>query len=1004
MFKENLNFKSSIPNYFWMGLIFIFLQSCTFSGSIAPSATQLLGSNSGSTQPLGSFTVSGVTGVFDNTADGVLQGVPGDSTAVPTLTWTSSLNASSYDVTIYASNGSTVVCATQNTTANSLAMTGCNLSLTTSATYKAKVTAKNANSLDATNSLYSFTANALPLVYNRGAWYTMAATSITMNVLSDDPATGPSDAIADPDGAAVSVTGFTNGSNGTVTNLGSGNLRYDPAVGFTGTDTYTYTVTDSTGVAQTANVTIRVMTAFSWIGKVSSTWGTTGNWCGSINMAKTGCVTTGVAPSSTATASHIAIFDNACVDNCNPNIAANVNVYEMRIKSSFAGTITQGSGFTITTGLGGWNQAGGTFQGSSGATPSDNITMDGNFALSGGTFTATAGHIVVQKSWAITGGTFNANLGTVLFSSGYLSLTVNGGNANYYGVTFGGSGCTSWDAGTNVMNVYGSFILNETCGAYMNGGTYNLYGPILLTQMNFDTVKPVMKIVGSGPQTVTGAAAGGFGKLVIQSTGSVNFVGTVNVMSDYTYTSGTLNFGTSTLNFKGDYTDVQLNPGSVDYGNVSFNNSACTAWHLNNGTWEIKGTLTFNDCGYLDQGTINSYSDVVFTQGIQDTANLLPALTLNIVGSGTRTISGTTSGFFPHVVVNAVGGTVNLSGSLVFSRNYTYTAGTLNAGTSTVLFGSADFGTHYAIPGNSNNYYNVTMTDTGGVSRDLQGGTLNVTNSFVLNDTNLGTLDNGTVNVLKNMNAVSFGGGTATIQIVGTGSQAINGATAGALPNVVINNASVSSISLTGTITIRRNFTYLDGNFNFGASVLNFMGNGGCGTDTLKMGAMLWGNINFNGTCGNFDLDGGTVLIGGNVVFADTTGGQINNGTLNLYGNFTNSSKGKSGNATVNFTGVAVQTWNQDNSNADWPSNLVIDKSGGSLSMILTSRVRGAWTSGGSVTNMRVKAGTLNFNSAGLTLQGFGAATLLVDSGATINKNSGTISSFIITNSGTINP
>ena len=64
---------------------------------------------------------------------------------------------------------------------------------------------------------------------------TLEETAVTINVLSDD---------TDIDGDTLSVSAVTDGSNGTVTINGDGTLEYTPEAGFSGTDGFTYTVSD----------------------------------------------------------------------------------------------------------------------------------------------------------------------------------------------------------------------------------------------------------------------------------------------------------------------------------------------------------------------------------------------------------------------------------------------------------------------------------------------------------------------------------------------------------------------------------------------------------------------------------------------------------------------------------------------------------------------------------------------------------------------------------------
>ncbi|UYV39427.1 Ig-like domain-containing protein [Rhodobacteraceae bacterium D3-12] len=63
----------------------------------------------------------------------------------------------------------------------------------------------------------------------------------------------------DPEGDGFTVTDTTDGTNGTVAiDPTSGNPVYTPEAGFTGTDTFTYTITDDNGATDTATVTVTV--------------------------------------------------------------------------------------------------------------------------------------------------------------------------------------------------------------------------------------------------------------------------------------------------------------------------------------------------------------------------------------------------------------------------------------------------------------------------------------------------------------------------------------------------------------------------------------------------------------------------------------------------------------------------------------------------------------------------------------------------------------------------
>jgi uncharacterized repeat protein (TIGR03803 family) len=70
---------------------------------------------------------------------------------------------------------------------------------------------------------------------------------LTISVLANDN---------DPDGDPFTMDAFTQGANGTVTRNGD-NLIYTPGKTFTGTDTFTYTLSDSLGAQSVGTVTIR---------------------------------------------------------------------------------------------------------------------------------------------------------------------------------------------------------------------------------------------------------------------------------------------------------------------------------------------------------------------------------------------------------------------------------------------------------------------------------------------------------------------------------------------------------------------------------------------------------------------------------------------------------------------------------------------------------------------------------------------------------------------------
>jgi hypothetical protein len=154
-------------------------------------------------------------------------------------------------------NGGTVsYVITANPTHGTLSGSGGNLTYTPNSNYsgpdafKFRATYGAAFSAEATVSL---TIN--PLNDNPNAQPDIVSTgknmSVSILVLSND---------TDVDGDNLTVVAVTQGANGSVNITGSGKtLTYKPRNGFSGTDTFNYTVSDGKGGTATATVTVNVL-------------------------------------------------------------------------------------------------------------------------------------------------------------------------------------------------------------------------------------------------------------------------------------------------------------------------------------------------------------------------------------------------------------------------------------------------------------------------------------------------------------------------------------------------------------------------------------------------------------------------------------------------------------------------------------------------------------------------------------------------------------------------
>jgi subtilisin family serine protease len=123
--------------------------------------------------------------------------------------------------------------------------------------------------------------NALPVATDDAA-ETDAGTAVTVNVLAND---------SDADGDALSVASATNGANGSTVVNPDNTVTYLPAGGFSGTDTFSYTVTDGEA-SDTGTVTITVNAAPPPAGTFaltlsSVTSGQGSNWTATVTASAT---------------------------------------------------------------------------------------------------------------------------------------------------------------------------------------------------------------------------------------------------------------------------------------------------------------------------------------------------------------------------------------------------------------------------------------------------------------------------------------------------------------------------------------------------------------------------------------------------------------------------------------------------------------------------------------------------------------------------------------------
>ncbi|MEX0630455.1 MAG: hypothetical protein WD508_07425, partial [Chloroflexota bacterium] len=329
--------------------------------------------------------------------------------------------------------------------------------------------------------------------------------------------------------------------------------------------------------------------------------------------------------------------------------------------------------------------------------------------------------------------------------------------------------------------------------------------------------------------------------------------------------------------------------------------------------------------------------------------------TLLINGAGAQTFTGfhtTATGSLPNVDIAKPSGTLTLAGTLRTARNWTYTAGTLTATGSTLIFnGTQTITGSHAL--NAVEIRGGTLTIAAGTTLTV-GGTLNLFS---------GGLNTGTLAAQGNINAqIGFtGGGTATLLINGAGAQTFTGfhtTATGSLPNVDIAKPS-GTLTLAGTLRTARSWTYTSGGLTATGSTLIFSG-----TQT----------ITGSHTLANVEIRGGTVTIAAGTTLTVTGtlnlfSGGLSTGTLAAQGSidaqigFTGG-----GTATLLINGTGAQTFTGFHTTTTGSLPVVdINKPSGTLTLAGTLRTARSWTytSGG----LTATGSTLVFNG-NLTISG----------------------------------
>jgi autotransporter-associated beta strand protein len=611
----------------------------------------------------------------------------------------------------------------------------------------------------------------------------------------------------------------------------------------------------------------------------------------------------------------------------------------------------------------------------------------GNLTVNKSAGTATAsGSFTVNTVFTIQAGTFDASSATVTLAGSGTPLVVSGTlTASTSTVTY-----TSASGATVAAVSYNNAVVNGT-GTFTAANNFSMAGGLTVTAGTFDPSGHTITGTGGNTLSVTGTL------LVDASTFAGNFA---------SFATPTLVAG-STVQYTNTNPTINAAP---TYQNLAFSGSGTAG---SSGTLTVQGTLSNTGGGALNFGA----SAVTLSGG--NTQSIAAFTTTGTFtcgkNGGTATLQGNTS--CGVLNVSTTGGTLNLGTTLAHavSGDFTISAGTLNASSSTATIGgnwartagtftsgtsTFDFtkasGTQ-TLNGGGQSFFNITHSGAG--TLQLLTNALTTTNSF--NNSGGSTVDlNGVGLTVGDLQ----GTGTITSGVAGSITVTAGSDNASTTFSGIIQNGS-------GTVAVTKNGTgtwTLSGDNAYSGLTTISVG-------TLKLGAAGGAtNTPLGTTVAGTSVTAGAALDLNGFTLGTTEALTLNGTGISSGGALTNSSATNvtyTGLVTLGSTGVSIATnagsINLSNAGTITGSGFALTLGGtgnGSLSSIigtgtgtLTKSGTGTWTLSGSSTytgTTTISAGTLKLGAAGgatNTPLGTTGAGTSVTAGAALDLNGFTL-------------
>ena len=542
-----------------------------------------------------------------------------------------------------------------------------------------------------------------------------------------------------------------------------------------------------------------------WVSATPSNWNNTANWSN---------VSGGAGGFSVPVAGDAVTFNNVRRGNCNIDIA--VNISSLTISAGYTGTITQGAHtLNITNDA---TLSAGQFLGGS-----SNITIGGNFTLSGTNFTSTSAILEIDGDPAFTSGVFTHDNGTVrLNATG--ATNISGTSPTFFILEFVGNGFNYNINSTGPIIVVNSLNISGTSTYNLNTGDIDVRGDINITNTGAGAGGTAsVNIIGTGIQNFTGATTAGLGALpmltINKPSGTLNLINFPASSNTFSYVAGTVNAGSSTYCFVDGTSNTYTISGNISLNNIEFlsiTNQTFTITAANTLTAQGDFTMAGTNRITINTGDININGNIFLKNTFATGGG---TATLHILGGGNQIMDGTaitiSQNRLPFIVISKPGGTLTLKGNISESRDWTYSSGTVDAGSfaSTVVFG----GNNLAVSSTGMNFYNVTST----------GNTVTLNNNLTVQH-NL-TITGGhiapgvnTINLAGNWNDYGTGGyaeATSSVNFNGTALQTIMSPGGEDFTNLNVNNTG-AGVQLNNNVTIAGNFTMTQGNINLNGNNL----------------------------------------------------------------------------------------------------------------------------------------------------------------------------------------